>query len=52
MIQTCVSILAGALAGVAVYNIQKRTDKTLQTSKNHSSFQDEQDIGENKSSCS
>ena len=52
MIQTCVSILAGALAGVAVYNIQKRTDKTLQTSKNHSSFQDEQDIVENKSSCS
>lgn len=52
MIQTCISILAGALAGVAVYNIQKHTDKTLQTSKNHSSFQDEQDIVENKSSCS
>ena len=52
MIQTCISILAGALAGVAVYNIQKRTDKTLQTSQNQSSFQDEQDVIENDLSCS
>ena len=52
MIQTCISILAGALAGVAVYNIQKRTDKTLQTSRNQSSFQDEQDVIENDLSCS
>ena len=44
MIQTCISILAGALASVAVYNIQKRTDKTLQTSQNQYSFQDEQDV--------
>ena len=52
MIQTCISILAGALASVAVYNIQKRTDKTLQTSQNQSSFQDEQDVIENDLSCS
>lgn len=52
MIQTCISILAGALASVAVYNIQKRTDKTLQTSQNQSSFQDEQDVIENNLSCS
>ena len=52
MIQTCISILIGTLAGVAVYNIQKHTDKTLQMLKSHSSFQDEQDIVENELSCS
>lgn len=43
MIQTCFSILAGALTGVAVYKIQKHTDKKSQTAQNPlPSFQDEQ----------
>lgn len=51
MIQTCFSILAGALTGVAAYKIQKHTDKKSQTAQNLlPSFQNEQT--ENKSSCS
>lgn len=51
MIQTCISILAGALAGVAVYRIQKCRDKKSQTTQNPlPSFQNEQT--ENESSCS
>ena len=51
MIQTCFSILAGALTGVAVYKIQKHTDKKSQTAQNLlPSFQNEQT--ENESSCS
>lgn len=43
MIQTCLSILAGALAGVAVYKIQKCKDKKSQTTQDSlPSFQDEQ----------
>lgn len=43
MMQTCFSILAGALAGVAVYRIQKCRDKKSQTTQNSlPSFQDEQ----------
>lgn len=43
MIQTCLSILTGALAGVAVYKIQKCKDKKSQTTQNSlPSFQDEQ----------
>lgn len=43
MIQTCFSILAGALAGVVVYKIQKCKDKKSQTTQNSlPSFQDEQ----------
>lgn len=43
MIQTCFSILAGALTGVAVYKIQKCKDKKSQTTQNSlPSFQDEQ----------
>lgn len=43
MIQTCFSILAGALTGVAVYKIQKHTDKKTQTTQNPlPSFEDEQ----------
>lgn len=43
MIQTCLSIITGALAGVAVYKIQKHTDKKSQTTQNPlPSFEDEQ----------
>ena len=43
MIQTCLSILTGALAGVAVYKIQKCKDKKSQAAQNQlPSFQDEQ----------
>lgn len=43
MIQTCLSILTGALAGVAVYKIQKCKDKKSQTTQNPlPSFLDEQ----------
>lgn len=43
MMQTCLSILTGALAGVAVYKIQKCKDKKSQTTQNSlPSFQDEQ----------
>lgn len=43
MIQTCLSILTGALAGVAVYKIQKCKDKKSQTTQNPLlSFLDEQ----------
>ena len=52
MIQTCLSVLTGALAGIAVYKIQKRADKTLQAPKNHSSFQDEQTVTEDEQSFS
>lgn len=52
MIQTCLSVLTGALAGVAVYKIQKRAGKTLQAPKNHSSFQDEQTVTEDEQSFS
>ena len=51
MIQTCLSVLTGALAGVAVYKIQKCKDKKSQTAQNLlSSFQNEQ--AESESSCS
>lgn len=51
MIQTCLSIITGALAGVAVYKIQKHTDKKSQTAQNLlPSFQNEQ--AENEPSCS
>ena len=51
MMQTCFSILTGALAGVAVYKIQKHTDKKSQTAQNLlPSFQNEQ--AKNESSCS
>lgn len=43
MIQTCLSILTRALAGVGVYKIQKRKDKKSQATQNSlPSFQDEQ----------
>lgn len=43
MIQTCLSILTRALAGVGVYKIQKCEDKKSQTTQNSlPSFQDEQ----------
>lgn len=43
MMQTCFYILAGALAGVAVYKIQKHTDKKAQATRNPlPSFEDEQ----------
>lgn len=43
MIQTCLSILTRALAGVGVYKIQKHTDKKTQTTQNPlPSFEDEQ----------
>lgn len=43
MIQTCLSILIGVLAGVAVYRVQKHTDKKSKTTQNPlPSFQDEQ----------
>lgn len=43
MIQTCLSIIAGALAGVAVYRIQKHTDKKSQITQNPlPSFENEQ----------
>lgn len=52
MIQTCLNIITGALAGVAVYKIQKHTDKKSQTTQNHSSFQDEQAVTEDAQSFS
>ena len=42
MIQTCLSVFTGALAGVAVYKIQKHADKKSQKAQDNSSFQDEQ----------
>lgn len=43
MIQTCLSILTRALAGVGIYKIQKCEDKKSQTTQNSlPSFQDEQ----------
>lgn len=43
MIQTCFSILAGVLAGVAVYKFQKHTDKKTQATQDPlPSFEDEQ----------
>lgn len=43
MIQTCLSILTRALAGVGVYKIQKCKDKKSQTTQNSlPSLQDEQ----------
>lgn len=43
MIQTCLSVFTGVLAGVAVYKIQKHTNKKSQTTQNPlPSFQDEQ----------
>lgn len=50
MIQTCFSVLAGVLTGVAVYKIQKHADKKSQTTQNHSSFQDEQVVTEDAQS--
>ena len=51
MIQTCLSVFIGALAGVAAYKIQKHAGKKSQTAQNLlSSFQNEQI--ENESSFS
>lgn len=52
MIQACLSVFTGALAGVAVYKIQKHADKKSQATQNHSSFQDEQAVTEDAQSFS